>query len=138
MAVPQPMGEGVALPPPGACRSPGAGTAATYGRAMPKTFLVVLLLCPTVIVAPARAAVRTVSVGLPLEQHRAFWGVGTGVNAFFPARTVVHAGDVVRFRSSGYDSVHLGGRGARVRAIGTTVASAARVGDERDAAGQAF
>lgn len=59
---------------------------------------------------PAVAATKTVDAGLPMASHARFWAVGSSDNAFFPDRVTIRVGDSLRFRPSGFHSVHLLGR----------------------------
>jgi plastocyanin len=100
--------------------------------------LLLLLTAGTVIwPASAPAATKVVDAGVPLASHRAFWTLGSDANAFFPSRVTIRVGDTVRFRPSGFHTVHLRGRRGRTT-VRSLVPSAARVAGAVDAAGQPF
>jgi plastocyanin len=98
-----------------------------------------LLLAAVVLSWPssAPAATKVVDAGVPLAYHRAFWKLGSDSNAFFPSRITVRVGDKVRFRPSGFHTVHLFSRrgGRTVRSL---IPAAERVAGAVDAAGQPF
>ena len=70
---------------------------------------VILLASP----AAARAATKTVDMGVPVNQQKAFQSHGTDVNDFFPHGVTVHAGDSVRFVPTGFHDVDIPARGKK-------------------------
>ncbi|MCW3014345.1 MAG: hypothetical protein JWO02_1437 [Solirubrobacterales bacterium] len=104
-------------------------------------FRVPLLLTAFVIAVPtsASAATKVVDAGVPLASHRAFWGqYGSDVNAFFPSQITIRVGDAIRFRPSGFHTVHLLSRRGGRSSARSLLPSAERVSGALDAAGQPF
>lgn len=97
-----------------------------------------ILVAGLALVAPgsALAAKRTVFMGLPPANQRAFERLGTEVNAFFPRSITIRAGDTVAFAPAGFHTVDFPPRG------GGPVPLIAPTGDKvagvNDAAGAPF
>jgi plastocyanin len=87
--------------------------------------------------APAPAATRSVSIGLPPSAAKQFnEKLGVDVNDFFPHGVAVHVGDKVRFVPAGFHNVDLPIRGSDAAPL--FVPNGTKVADSRDAANQAF
>jgi plastocyanin len=80
----------------------------------------------------ARAATKSVYMGVPPAGQRALGNLGADVNAFFPATITVHRGDKVRFLPVGLHTVELPIKG---QAPAPLVTPGAPIADDRDAAG---
>ncbi len=86
-----------------------------------------------VLAAPsaARAATKTVDMGVPLKSQHQFQALATDVNDFFPHGVTVHAGDSVKFVPTGFHDVDLPkqGKGALPLLVtGPTVAGSLDAG----------
>lgn len=64
--------------------------------------------------AAAQAAQRTVFMGVPPANQKAFQALKSDVNAFFPSAVRIRTGDTVAFAPAGFHSVDLPPRGGRV------------------------
>lgn len=84
----------------------------------------------------AQAAKRTVFMGLPPTNQRAFERLGTEVNAFFPRSITIRAGDTVAFAPAGFHTVHFPPRGEG--AIPLIVPTGDKLAGVNDAAGVPF
>jgi plastocyanin len=73
--------------------------------AVPAIAVAVLAVPPA-----AQAATKTVDMGVPVKQQKAFQTRGTDVNDFFPHGVTVHVGDSVRFVPTGFHSVDIPAR----------------------------
>jgi plastocyanin len=82
----------------------------------------------------AQAATRTVFMGLPPGNQKAFEKASSDANAFFPASIRIHAGDVVAFTPSGFHTVDMPASGGPLPLIAPTGKKAAAI----DAAGIPF
>src|SRR5690242_7762073 len=92
---------------------------------------VMLLASP----AAAHAATKTVDMGVPVKQQKAFQSHGTDVNDFFPHGITVHAGDSVRFVPTGFHNVDIPARGKKPQAL---LVTGSAVAGSLDAAGAPF
>ena len=61
----------------------------------------------------AQAKTKNVDMGVPAKSAKAFQDVGADVNAFFPARITIRAGDKVRFRPTGFHTVDVPPNGGK-------------------------
>ena len=68
----------------------------------------------------AQAATRTVFMGLPPGNQKAFEKASSDANAFFPASIRSHAGDVVAFTPTGFHTVDMPARGGPLPLIAPT------------------
>lgn len=92
---------------------------------------VALLAAPSA----ARAATKTVDMGVPLKQQHQFQVLGTDVNDFFPHGVTVHAGDSVKFVPTGFHDLYLPAKGKRALPL---LVTGAPVSGSLDAAGSPF
>jgi plastocyanin len=84
----------------------------------------------------AQAAEKSVDMGIPRAQQKAFQKTGSDVNAFFPGRITIHVGDTVRFVPSGFHSVDL--PAARTRRLPVVTSAGQPIAGSLDAAGAPF
>jgi plastocyanin len=73
--------------------------------------LAVAVLLALALPAVADAATKSVSVGTPRQSQKTFQRAASDVNAFFPNRVVIAAGDSIRFVPAGFHTVDLPVRG---------------------------
>lgn len=112
---------------------------AAVQRKLDAPMRIAVFLAPAVLAvsaAPAAAATKAVDAGLPMAQHARFWAAGASVNAFYPSRLTIRVGDRVRFRPSGFHTVHLVGR--RDKAAPPWIVTTRRVSGSADALGVPF
>jgi len=84
----------------------------------------------------AQAAEKSVSMGIPQPSQKSFQSTGSDVNAFFPNRVSIHAGDTVRFVPSGFHTVDLPGN--RNRRLPIIVPTGQPIAGALDPAGAPF
>jgi plastocyanin len=64
--------------------------------------------------AGASAATKTVNMGIPPADQKAFQKIGpVDVNDFFPHGTTIHAGDSIKFNPTGFHTVDIPNKGAK-------------------------
>ena len=85
--------------------------------------------------AAASAATKTVDMGLPVNQQKAFQSHGTDANDFFPHGVTVHAGDSVRFVPAGFHNVDIPARGKKPQPL---LVTGSAITGSLDAAGAPF
>ena len=103
-----------------------------------RSTLMLLMAVGLTLVAPAaaQAAKRTVFMGLPPANHKAFEKLESDVNAFFPSTVRIRTGDTVAFTPSGFHTVELpAGSG---KPLGLITPSGKKVAGITDAAGVPF
>lgn len=88
--------------------------------------------------AAANAATKPVQLGLPASSQKTFQNkYGSDVNAFFPSKVTIHAGDSVKFSTSGeFHTVDIPARGSSPAAF--IVPSGQTASGANDAAGNPF
>jgi plastocyanin len=59
----------------------------------------------------AQASTRTVDMGVPPANQKAFQKLGADVNAFFPSAITIHKGDKIKFAPVGFHSLDIPGKG---------------------------
>jgi plastocyanin len=98
---------------------------------------VVLTVAVALLAAPsaARAATKTVDLGIPLKSAQKFQSLGTDVNDFFPHGVTIHAGDTVKFVPTDFHDIDLPAKGKKPLAL---LVPGAPVAGSADAAGNPF
>ena len=95
-----------------------------------------LLAALAAIAIPATAAqakTKNVDMGIPTKSAKAFQDVGADVNAFFPARITIRAGDKVKFRPTGFHNVDLPPNGGKPLPLLSPAGTASGVNDANGA-----
>jgi plastocyanin len=86
--------------------------------------------------AAANAATKTVDMGLPTSQQKAFQKQFADVNDFFPHGTTIHAGDSIKFVPTGFHTVDIPRKGGSALAL--ILPTGQTIANNLDAANAAF
>lgn len=101
-----------------------------YGILAAVAALIALVLVPPT----AGAATKSVNLGLPAKQGKAFGKLVSDVNDFFPHGVTIHVGDTVRFVPTGFHSLDLPTKGGKAHLpFATSSDKIAGVNDESGA-----
>src|SRR4051794_10594696 len=109
------------------------GAPREYGRAVPRSTILVALCAALLAPAVAQAATKTVDMGAPKASQKALSRYGADVNAFFPATITIHRGDSVKFVPTGFHSIELPAKGSSPLAF--TASTGQTIAGAHDAAG---